>query len=217
MLGKRLINTGGGVDCVDVFGDSSGKALYQLNGNANDVSGNYNGTATNITYGTGVFGQAGVFNGSNGVITTTAGFTGNPTFSLSFWVNNISTPFNEPIFGFGSPAGGKALIITVTSAKKIGFDVWAQGVASTPSSIPNGVWTHIAISTNAGNIKAYINGSLNLSFSWTLNLTSNNLFIGSELNQGGYFKGSIDQVRVFNKEISAGEVTTLYTSDASCG
>ena len=72
MLGKRLIksnDSGGGctntVDLYNPFPDGGGVALYQLNGDAADVSGNYDGTATNVTYGAGQFGQAGVFNGSN--------------------------------------------------------------------------------------------------------------------------------------------------------
>jgi hypothetical protein len=35
---------------TDIFDDNSGVALYQLDGNANDTGGNYNGTATNVTY-----------------------------------------------------------------------------------------------------------------------------------------------------------------------
>ena len=35
---------------TDIFSDSSGKALYQLDGNANDTSGSNNGTATNVVY-----------------------------------------------------------------------------------------------------------------------------------------------------------------------
>ena len=41
-------------------------ALYQLDGNANDTCGNYNGTASNMTWTTGKFGECGVFNGTNG-------------------------------------------------------------------------------------------------------------------------------------------------------
>lgn len=54
------------VDEVDPFGDSSGVILYKLDGNANDVSGNYNGTPTDVSYGVGEFDLAGVFNGSSG-------------------------------------------------------------------------------------------------------------------------------------------------------
>ncbi len=35
---------------TDIFGDSSGIALYELEGNANDTGGTYNGTATNVSY-----------------------------------------------------------------------------------------------------------------------------------------------------------------------
>ncbi|QDP48325.1 MAG: putative concanavalin A-like lectin/glucanases superfamily protein [Prokaryotic dsDNA virus sp.] len=35
---------------TDIFGDSSGVALYELDENANDTGGNYNGTATNVNY-----------------------------------------------------------------------------------------------------------------------------------------------------------------------
>jgi len=35
---------------TDIFGDGSGVALYELEGNANDTGGNYNGTATNVNY-----------------------------------------------------------------------------------------------------------------------------------------------------------------------
>jgi len=35
---------------TDIFGDSSGVALYELDENANDTGGNYNGTATNVNF-----------------------------------------------------------------------------------------------------------------------------------------------------------------------
>ena len=67
-MNNRLIKSndagGGGactntVDLYNPFPDGGGVALYQLNGDATDVSGNYDGTAANaITYGTGEFGQA---------------------------------------------------------------------------------------------------------------------------------------------------------------
>ena len=52
------------IDKVDIFGDSSGVALYQLDGNANDTGGNYHGTETAITYGGGVYERGAVFNGT---------------------------------------------------------------------------------------------------------------------------------------------------------
>jgi hypothetical protein len=97
-MNNRLIKSndagGGGctntVDLYNPFPDGGGVALYQLNGNATDVSGNYDGTATNVTYGAGEFGQAGVFNGSSSFISNTSisGFPlGSSERTLSFWVN----------------------------------------------------------------------------------------------------------------------------------
>ena len=92
MLGNKLINTNAGGGCTDTvdlynpFPDGGGVALYQLNGDATDVSGNYDGTASNVTYGTGVFGQAGVFNGSSSIIDLPNNSFNFTTVSVSFWL-----------------------------------------------------------------------------------------------------------------------------------
>lgn len=56
------------IDKLDIFGDGSCKALYRLDGNANDESGNYHGTETAITYGGGVYERGAVFNGTSSYI-----------------------------------------------------------------------------------------------------------------------------------------------------
>ena len=72
---------------VDPFRDGSGKALYRLEGNALDESGNYNGTATSVTYGAGQFGRCGVFNGSSSkVVTSAMGFCGKYLQPSLLWV-----------------------------------------------------------------------------------------------------------------------------------
>ena len=71
MLNKRIINTGGGVACTTDTtqildaGTTTSVATYRFEDNANDVTTNNNGTANNITYSTGKFGKAAVFNGSS--------------------------------------------------------------------------------------------------------------------------------------------------------
>ena len=73
-LGKRLINTGGEAACTtettDIFGGSTGKALYSLDFDASDASGSYNATPTNIEFGvSGKTVNGARFNGSNSKIT----------------------------------------------------------------------------------------------------------------------------------------------------
>ena len=74
-------------------------------------------------------------------------------------------------------------------------------------------WHHIVItkgSTN-GHIMYYDNVAIATDSSFTGNVY-NNLSTTNKI--GRTFKGQIDQVRIFNKELSAGEVTTLYNETA---
>jgi len=75
MINSRLIksnNAGGGVctsDITDIFEDSSGVALYQLNWDGSDMSGNYDGVATDVSFVNGHIDSAGSFNGSSSYVT----------------------------------------------------------------------------------------------------------------------------------------------------
>ncbi len=71
--------------------DKYGVAYWPLNLNAKDVGGNYDGTATDITYTNGQFNQAAVFNGTTSKIQITsplgtAAGNENDNFSVSMWV-----------------------------------------------------------------------------------------------------------------------------------
>jgi len=67
-------------------------ATYMLNGDATDVSTNYNGAESSITYVAGEYGGAASFNGSNSSIqiNTFSGFT-NYNFTLSIWIKTTDT------------------------------------------------------------------------------------------------------------------------------
>ena len=63
--------------------------------------------------------------------------------------------------------------------------------------------------------KIYIDGELQTTRSRAKNrdiATSGYLVIGSQYWNGDYFKGVIDDVRIYNKALSAQEISTLYTN-----
>ena len=64
-------------------------------GNANDIVGTNNGTATSVVYGIGEVGRDFEFNGVNSQVSfgPTAGNFGTNDFTIEFWANN---PTNEP-------------------------------------------------------------------------------------------------------------------------
>ena len=198
-------------DTLQVLGDSSCIATYRFENDETDLSGNYDGTGTEIQYAAGRYGQAASFNGSSSYITSTlSGFTGNPTFSISFWVN--PTSIGTPIM-LGNASNGAAFVTFINSSNKLNFGRYGDSLGDSTASVPNNTWTHIAISNNAGSVQLYINGTADLSFSTTYNIGSNNLYLFTAVT-GQVLQGKLDQVRIFNKAISASEVTTLYQENS---
>ena len=228
-MNNRLINTkvaGGGGGCTDIvdnydpFG-GNGVALYQLNGNANDVSGNYNGTATNVTYGTGVFGQAGVFNGISSYVNIDAINLPLNDFTVSAWANtNNASPYGMIVSTLKNGQG--QMYFTFYQNQLVYADLYSSGsqTLSSPSgSIQNNIWYHCVITkSSTSGIKLYLDGSLVDSNASTTNLKTNSNG-GNRIGQYfsptplDYFNGSIDQVRIFNTALDPLEVEALYTEE----
>jgi len=239
-LGKRLINTGAAAaagcttDSVQAFGAdaaySSNIALYQFEDNANDTTTNYNGTASNVTYATGKFGNAALFNGSSSKIVVSDSSDNlnfsNHTGTISAWVNLDSiSGGEEPVVNkrdTGNP-GNRSYLFNVTNGVVNWYtyntDSNQQQVSST-SSLSASQWHHIVVTLDQTNIKIYIDGVLDKTASSTYTSIQDDgadFTIGYRGNNSGhvYADGSIDQVRIFNKAISAEDVATLYNETSS--
>jgi hypothetical protein len=231
MFGKRLINTGVAL-CpsseFDIFGDSSGVALYQLNSNADDSSGNYDGTATDVTYVSGHIDNAGSFNGSSSNVTTISSVDWNSfgdNYSFSFWAKITRGRFNPFVFSASSlNTGYFTMFVASNSNDSVSFGIYStypQGteniITTSANTINEDRYYHIVASSNNSQIKLYIDGSLVGTTTKTISRgDSNNLYLGGLIQYTApqYMQGDLDQVRILNKAISAAEVTTLYNEVA---
>jgi hypothetical protein len=79
---------------------------------------------------------------------------------------------------------------------------------------PLNQWTHVSVTYDNGVIKTYINGTLTHTYSGSGSigdtLTSQNDFrVGGRQATSQNFQGRIDEVRVYNRALSATEVATL--------
>ena len=226
-MNNRLINTkvaGGGGGCTDIvdnydpFG-GNGVALYQLNGNALDSSPSANnGTLIGTgTYGTGVFGQAYVNNNTSAISCGSFGISGSSaTFSASMWVKFDTLSFAQ-VFAMitGSNTVNSTYALSVNTSGNFYIDAYGHAYFFNNTPVVANQWYHIVGVSNASNHKLYINGSLAGEINQSLTFVSNFSAIGGRSidNSTIYpdaLRGSIDQVRIFNKALSAGEVTTLY-------
>ena len=243
ILGKRLINTGVEAACTtdtaDVFGDSSGVALYTLDYDASEAGG-LDGSPTDVEFGVGGQINYGArFNGTSSIIQDVlgSGFTyAGKTMTFSAWIYVTDNTNDNVIIGdgFTTVAGGWAIATGYGAApnQRLSFSIASSavgGVQQTYSSvsIADNTWTHIAVSVNFSaiatnsSIKMYINGTEDTSLTdgITTSFVENTLYnssIGGTWNgaAGRLFAGSIDQVRIFNKALNQTEIDALYAETA---
>lgn len=211
----------GEIDQVRLF--NTGISASNVATLARGIATSYSGAESNITYGTGAFGKAAVFNGSSSKITVPDS-SDNLNFSnhigtISAWVN-LNSLSAEPIVckrGTGNP-GARSYIFNVSTGGVINWytyntDSNAQQVSST-STISANRWYHLAVTLDQTNIKIYIDGVLDKTASSTYTSIQDDgadFTIGYRGNNSGfvYADGSIDQVRIFNTALSATNIATL--------
>ncbi len=145
-----------------------------------------------------------VFDGSAGQLISLAGPATTTTFSLSVWIKpNTSTAGYGAIFiqqGLGNTG------IYMQPSRKIDYYFASDNFNNT--ALTNGAWNHVAVVVNAGSVTFYLNGSSDGTASLALGFTANR--IGG--NPSESIKGNLFDVRVFDRDISAGEVTALHTN-----
>jgi hypothetical protein len=229
-MNNRLIKSndagGGGctntVDLYNPFPDGGGVALYQLNGDATDVSGNYNGTATNVTYGAGEFGQAGLFSTSTSkvLLPQTYGAEGE-TFSYSFWFNTTTNGTNvyDSQFIINKRNGANTFQINITNGGKLLVSDW-RGTplnAQSTTTVTDGTWRNVVFTYDNSIGKVYINGVQETSMNFTNDLATQSITNGNCLGNfdqnSRVFSGSLDQVRVFSRALRPYEIEALYTEE----
>lgn len=205
-------------------------AWWPLNGTANDQSGNgINGIMTNVTPTTGQKGQANgasYFNGTNAYINVgTPAALNTSTFSVSVWVNldaNIGTNVWNDIlagpgadWGVGVMASGTSGYLKVTKVNTI------DAAAQTPSPITKQSWQHLiaTVSQTGSNnpvVTYYVNGQpAGTTFIGQQITAYGTKYIGTRNSaSNGFFHGSMDDLRVYNRVLSADEAIAIFNGGA---
>ncbi len=229
-LGKRLFigeaaAAACAADTVDIFGDSSGLALYSLDYDASDAGGNYDGTPTDVTFGVdGQINWGASFNGSSSYIQTSISQNSDDV-SISFWMQADSTGGAYPILMINNRNGVIVPYAFGTGSNSLTSNTQNQNILLNSTTFTS-QWNHIVInmtgwasSYTAGalggniNMEVFVNGS-------SIGTTTNKPYgqsDGTRLGRGdtAYFvDGKLDQVRIFNKALSQNEINTLAAETA---
>ena len=194
-------------------------AYYPFNGNANDESvNNYNGTVTGAVLSPDRFGtnnSAYYFNGINNKIYIGNSLIVQDRISVSCWVKSTATSGqiistgSRNSYRIGKTEDGVDCGLYLSDASD-GYGIGTSAVVDCSD------WTHVVIVYNGSEVNLYINGQ------WKSKATgAGSVFCNQTvyLNFGTYqwgsscsdwYKGYLDDVRLYNRVITPEEVDALY-------
>ncbi len=190
-------------------------AAYTFEGNANDVSGNGNNGTVNggAAFVAGRDGSALDCDGADDYVSTdkTAsqlGIGGNGPRTVSSWV--FTRSFNNGgIYDVGARTTGQDFSLrTLATDNQWRIQYWGGDFDFTLDTM--GKWVQFTHVHDGVNTKIYANGMLIVDWAITLNTLDTNPFqIGLYGWPDAYFDGLIDEVRVYNRALSAEEALFL--------
>ena len=204
-------------------------AWYRGEGTARDGAGSYDGVALRAIYGPGEAGLAFSFDGSTAAVElpNVPAIAGART-TLAAWINSDTNPqVQRWIFG----QNGRAQLI-VTSGNRAALNFYGADnqfhALADPTLLSLGQWVHYAAtlssSSCATTVTLYRDGQQAATATYPTALAADNgchAWIGG-VNEaapcaysGQFFGGAIDDVRVYERTLSAAEVSALYSLDAA--
>ncbi|GEM_PF-5436576 len=210
----------------DRMDDVSGNNIIDLS------SHNHNGTLRgNALIGSGIYGDALNLDGNNSYVFTNVAKEELPDseITITAWVKpDVLTGdnFRSIITTYTNNSGGYGLRLIGDGADsgKLQFyyrsaGTWHDNTNGT-TSLPLNEWSFVAVTYDGNSVKLYVNGAEDASYTNSDPLIPmNDLTIGSlNFSNNGvldYWDGSIDEVLMFNRALSAGEVSALYNASAN--
>ena len=194
-------------------------AAYNFNegnfGTLYDVSGHGNhGTLEGpIWTGTGKYGGALSFDGINDVVTVNDADSLDFTtgFSLEAWVNPTSAGnWSSVLFKQGPQGMNYSLYANNGTNKPVAQVYLSNAEQNAPGTgpVPLNTWTHLAATYDGTTLRLYANGVLagSKAISGSLLNTPNPLTIGGNAVWSEFFQGQIDEVRLYNRALTATEI-----------
>ncbi|HUI26186.1 MAG TPA: LamG-like jellyroll fold domain-containing protein [Candidatus Kryptonia bacterium] len=185
------------------FEESSGTVVADSSGLGNT------GTAENgMGRGPGKIGRAGVFDGVNDQVripNSTSLNAAESGLTLEAWVMPSATDsyrvliHKELQYSLAISNGALTYADSIT---------WSYATIGAYGSIAAGVWSHVAVTFDGSTLRFYVNGTEvgNVAHSGALSPTANQVCLGAYNCTAFRFSGSLDEVAVYRRALSADEI-----------
>jgi hypothetical protein len=201
----------GGLVAAYGFEEASGSGVVDSSGNGN--AGTVSGA---VRTGAGRFGAALSFDGVNDWVTVAdaASLDLAGAMTLEAWVRPdvLGTAWRTVIGKDGSSRLAYGLYANTDTARPAGQVVigGSEFNARGPAQLAVSVWTHLAATYDGASVRLYVDGSLaaTLAVSGSMSATSGSLRIGGNGIWPEWFDGLIDEVRIYDRALTASEIQT---------
>jgi len=215
----------GRIDEVAVYGRALGGAevqellssgpvsIWRADGDATDAyDGNHGTLVGGVSYAAGKYGQAFSFDGTNGrvAVSDPESLVMTDEFTAAAWIYptgagiivNREGEYEIARFGDGS----------IQWAIKNSNPGWNW--RSTGLTAPLNTWSHVAVTYDHGTVTGYLNGTAGTPYAGAgtigdLSPTMNNFWIGGREALSQYYRGLIDEVKMYNRALSEDEILAL--------
>jgi YVTN family beta-propeller protein len=192
---------------------------WKADNNALDSTGANNGVWNGTpTYSPGVTGEAFSLDGSGKSVTVPASSAwafGTGDFAVSFWAYSATFSDHRPLINNRrTPDSDNMWAIEIYPvANRVEFHSGRTIFLTATNLLTNSSWNHIAVTRSGSTLSMYINGVQSGSAGISANfLEINDLQIGRDVMSnndlgGKSFQGLIDEVKIFNRVLSAAEIS----------
>jgi hypothetical protein len=141
--------------------------------------------------------------------------TGNSPYTISTWINVASGQWNSSngICGWGNQTNNQSNRLRLENNGYVNY-WWLNDFNATipPAQMQTGVWKHIVVTYDGTTQRFYENGVQIASRVPTTpaSVALTTTVVGAGLPNNQFYKGMLDELRIYNRAITAAEVSTLY-------
>lgn len=202
-------------------------AFYNFEGNGNDSSiMKNNAKAVNakggISYVTGIVGKAAKFNGASYFEIPDSNSLDLDNFTVSLWLYEEKVTGRNPVLTkYGAGAGKKEPAYSLYDSYGLSGINMETGLFddddsyaefSTNTAVAAERWYYRTFSYDGKNVKIYTNGTLvkTIQCDSAVSYSSGPMWLGA-LMDGSFFKGMMDELRIYNYALTPAEVKKLYS------
>ena len=197
-----------GMVAAYAFEETSGTAALDSSG-----SGNAGTVSGPVSSALGRFGRALAFDGVNDLVNVadSASLDLTTGMTLEAWVKPEGVDWQTVLLK-ERPGGLAYALYSSTDTGVSSGEVRTSSSLETrgSSSLPFATWSHLATTYDGSTLRLYVNGNQvsGRAVSGPVEVGTGTLRIGGNLVWGEYFRGLIDEVRVYQRALSAAEIQT---------